>query len=83
MPCPADLYSHGSSLLATLQQVSAAAGTAIVVAVVASRQSSLLADGAGEVAARVGGNQWGFGVGAALAVVVVAIALVMPGRPAK
>lgn len=36
--------------------------------------------GASELAASVGGNQWGFGVGAVLAVVVVAIALVMPGR---
>jgi MFS transporter, DHA2 family, lincomycin resistance protein len=78
---PPDLYSHGSSLLATLQQVAAAAGTAIVVAVVASRQTSLLDGGATEVAARVGGNQWGFAVGAVLAVVVVAFALVMPGRP--
>jgi DHA2 family lincomycin resistance protein-like MFS transporter len=77
---PPELYSHGSSLLATLQQVAAAAGTAIVVAVVASRETSLLDGGASEVAALVGGNQWGFAVGALLAVVVVVIALVMPGR---
>ena len=77
---PPDLYSHGSSLLATLQQVAAAAGTAIVVAVVASRQAGLLDGGASDVAARVGGTQWGFGVGAVLAVVIVGFALVMPGR---
>ncbi|MGA8845709.1 MAG: DHA2 family efflux MFS transporter permease subunit [Nocardioides sp.] len=77
---PPELYSHGSSLLATLQQVAAAAGTAVVVAVVASRQAGLLDGGASDLAARVGGNQWGFGVGAVLALVVVAIALVLPGR---
>ncbi len=77
---PPDLYSHGSSLLATLQQVAAAIGTAIVVAVVASRQTSLLDGGASELAARVGGNQWGFGVGAILALVIVAFAVVLPGR---
>ncbi|CAN5260103.1 DHA2 family efflux MFS transporter permease subunit [soil metagenome] len=77
---PPDLYSHGSSLLGTLQQVAAATGTAIVVAVVASRQASLLDAGASQVEASVGGNQWGFAVGAILAVLVVAIALVMPGR---
>lgn len=77
---PPDLYSHGSSLLGTLQQVAAAAGTAIVVAVVASRQAGLLDAGASDLAARVGGNQWGFAVGAILGVVLVAFALVMPGR---
>ena len=77
---PPELYSHGSSLLATLQQVAAAAGTAVVVAVVASRQAGLLDGGASELAARVGGNQWALGVGAVLALVVVALALVLPGR---
>ena len=77
---PPHLYSHGSSLLATLQQVAGAAGTAVVIAVVSSRETGLLADGAGEIAARVGGTQWGFGVGAILAVVVVAIAVLIPGR---
>jgi DHA2 family lincomycin resistance protein-like MFS transporter len=77
---PPPLYSHGSSLLATLQQVAGAAGTAVVIAVVSSRETGLLADGADEIAARVGGTQWGFAVGAILAVVVVAIAVIMPGR---
>ncbi len=77
---PPSLYSHGSSLLGTLQQVAAAAGTAIIVAVVASRQASLLERGADQVSATVGANQWGFGVGAVLALVVVGIALVLPGR---
>lgn len=81
---PMELYSHGSSLLGALQQVAAATGAAIVVAVMAARNSSLLADGASDVEAQVGGTQWGFAVGAVLAVVVVAVAVVMPGRlPAK
>lgn len=77
---PMELYSHGSSLLGALQQVAAATGAAIVVAVMAARNSSLVADGATELEAQVGGTQWGFGVGAVLAVVVVAVAVVMPGR---
>ncbi|CAN5420186.1 DHA2 family efflux MFS transporter permease subunit [soil metagenome] len=77
---PRELYSHGSSLLGALQQVAAAAGAAIVVAVVSARTSGLLDGGASDLAARVSGTQWGFGVGAILALVVVAVAVVMPGR---
>jgi DHA2 family lincomycin resistance protein-like MFS transporter len=37
-PLPPHLYSHGSAILATLQQVAGAAGTAVLVAIMASRQ---------------------------------------------
>ena len=77
---PRELYSHGSSMLGTMQQVAAAIGTAVVVAVLSARESSLLADGVDAVSAHVGGMRWGFGVGAVLAVVVLALAFVMPGR---
>ncbi|WP_341927916.1 MDR family MFS transporter [Nocardioides psychrotolerans] len=78
---PPPLYSHGSSLLGTLQQVAAAVGTAVVVTVMASRQDSLLEGGRAPLEALVGGMRWGFGVGAVLAVLVVVVALAMPGRP--
>ena len=77
---PPHLYSHGSSILGTLQQVAAAAGTAIVIAVLSARESGLLDDGFSAIDARVGGMQWGFGVGAIIAIAVVAVAVVMPGR---
>jgi MFS transporter, DHA2 family, lincomycin resistance protein len=78
---PPSLYAHGSSMLGTLQQVAAATGTAVVVAVMAARQTHLDEAGLGEVAAHVGGLRWAFAVGALLAVVVVVLAVLMPGRP--
>ncbi|MGA8256700.1 MAG: MDR family MFS transporter [Nocardioides sp.] len=77
---PPHLYSHGSSILGTLQQVAAATGTAVVIAVMSARETGLLDDGLPALEARVAGMEWGFGVGAILAVVVVAVALLMPGR---
>ncbi|HSV40888.1 MAG TPA: MDR family MFS transporter [Nocardioidaceae bacterium] len=77
---PPQLYSHASSVLGTLQQVAAAIGTAVVVTVVTARSTSLADGGSSAVDATVGGLQWGFGIGAILAVALVAIALVMPGR---
>lgn len=77
---PPHLYSHGSSTLGALQQVAAAAGTAVVVAVVTARSTSLGSAGADELHALVGGMRWGFGVGAVLAVVVLVVALLMPNR---
>ncbi|MBS43018.1 MAG: MFS transporter [Nocardioides sp.] len=78
---PPHLYSHGSSMLGALQQVSAAAGTAVVIAVMAFRTTGLLDDGAAFLEARAGGMDWGFAVGAALAVGVLVLAVLMPGRP--
>ncbi|NNM48100.1 DHA2 family efflux MFS transporter permease subunit [Knoellia koreensis] len=71
---PPHLYAHGSAILGSLQQVAAAAGTAVVVSVMAGRAASSAASGASPVAALSDGIQWGFGVGAVLAVVMVAIA---------
>lgn len=42
---PPSLYGHGSALLSTLQQVAAAAGTALVITVMSARQASLIAAG--------------------------------------
>jgi DHA2 family lincomycin resistance protein-like MFS transporter len=71
---PPHLYSHGSAILGSLQQVAAAAGTAIVVGVMAARAVAAGAGGADTVAALSTGVRWGFGVGAVLALVAVAIA---------
>jgi DHA2 family lincomycin resistance protein-like MFS transporter len=78
---PPHLYSHGSSLLGALQQVAAAVGTALVVTVMSSRAASLAQDGADPMNALVGGMRWAFGVGAGLALVVLVLAFLLPGRP--
>jgi len=77
---PPHLYSHGSSLLGALQQVAAAVGTAIVVTVLSSRSADLARGGADQLHAMVGGMQWAFGVGAVLAVAMLALAFLLPGR---
>jgi MFS transporter, DHA2 family, lincomycin resistance protein len=77
---PPHLYSHGSSMLGTLQQVSAAFGTALVVTVMAARADQLVSVGVDQAVAQLSGMQLGFTVGAGLALVVVAIALLLPSR---
>ena len=77
---PPHLYSHGSSLLGTTQQVAGAIGTAVSVTILSSRAASLAADGATPAAALVGGLQWAFALGAVIAVAVVVLALLLPRR---
>ena len=80
---PMHLYSHASSLLGTLQQVAAALGTALVVTVMSVRAAALAGRGVEETGALLGGMRWAFAVGAALSVVVVVLAVALPGRPAR
>ncbi|QKE83309.1 MDR family MFS transporter [Arthrobacter sp. NEB 688] len=77
---PPHLYPHGSSLLGTAQQVSAAVGTALTVTVLSWRSAQLAAGGASEAAAYVGGVRAAFTVAAVLAVGVVGLALLLPNR---
>ena len=77
---PPHLYSHGSSLLGTAQQVAAAIGTALSVTVLASRSAALAADGASASAAFVGGLQWAFGVATVISLGAVVIAFRLPSR---
>ena len=77
---PMHLYSHGSSLLGTLQQVAAAVGTAVVVTVMSWRAGALANGGADAVDALVGGMRWAFGFGALTALGVVAMALLLPAK---
>jgi len=77
---PPHLYSHGSSLLGTLQQVAASVGTAAVVAVMSWRSADLVRGGTDPVDALVGGMRWAFAVGALLSVVVLVLACRLPGR---
>lgn len=69
---PQNLYSHGSAILGSLQQVAAAAGTALVVTVMVTRASSSAADGASATASMSSGVQLALGVCAVIAVGVLA-----------
>ncbi|MEV4839693.1 MDR family MFS transporter [Nonomuraea sp. NPDC049486] len=80
---PPRLYSHGSSILSTLQQVAAAFGTALVITVMSTRSEALAAAGVTEVLADLGGMRLAFVIGAALSVVVVVTALLLPARAAS
>ncbi|MFI6499907.1 MDR family MFS transporter [Nonomuraea typhae] len=77
---PPSLYSHGSSILSTLQQVAAAIGTALVVTVMSARAESLRADGVTEVLAQLEGMRLAFIIGAVLSIAVVITALLLPAR---
>ncbi|WP_069161441.1 MDR family MFS transporter [Nocardia altamirensis] len=80
---PHQLYSHGSSMLGTLQQVAAAFGTALVVTVMSARSTQLVKDGANAVSAHLDGMRLAFGVSAALALVVIVCAVLLPNRAAS
>ncbi len=75
-----DLYSHGSSLLGTLQQVAGAVGTAALVVILENRSSALVERGSTPDAAFVGGLQWAFIAGAVFGVIVVLVSLMLPAK---
>src|SRR3954470_20487125 len=77
---PPHLYSHGSSLLGTLQQVAGAMGTALVVMIMSTRAASQVRDGVAPAAAQLDGMQWAFAVSAVLCVVVLALVTFLPAR---
>ncbi len=77
---PPHLYSHGSSLLGTLQQVAGATGTALVVMIMSSRTAAQVADGVAPVAAQLDGMRWAFAVSAVLCVAVLGLVAMLPAR---
>ena len=77
---PSRLYSHGSSLLGTSQQVAAAVGTALTVTVLSWRERVATEGGAGPDAAYVTGVEAAFLVMAVLSVGVIVLALMLPAR---
>jgi DHA2 family lincomycin resistance protein-like MFS transporter len=68
-----ELYSHGSAVVGTVQQVAGAAGTAIFVAVMSGTSAGLLTDGLTEVNAQAGGVHAAFLLGAVVSVVAFAL----------
>jgi MFS transporter, DHA2 family, lincomycin resistance protein len=73
-PLPPYLYSHGSAVLGTLQQVAGAAGAALLVAIMSSRTATLTEAGLPQLIALNGGIQTAFGVAAAISLGAVVLA---------
>jgi len=69
-----NLYSHGSAVLGTVQQLAGAAGTAVFVTVMASRTGALLQDGAAEAVATTGGVTTAFMYGAVISMFAIIVA---------
>lgn len=80
-PLPPELYSHGSAILSTLQQVAGAAGTALLVALMAGRAASLTAQGTAPIPAQVEGLHLAFTVSGAIAALAVLLALFLKRAP--
>jgi DHA2 family lincomycin resistance protein-like MFS transporter len=65
------LYSHGSAVIGSLQQVAGAAGVALFVALMSARSTSLAARGLALVDALTGGIRGGFLCGAIISLLAV------------
>ena len=79
---PMNLYSHGSSMLGTIQQVAGAFGTALVITLMTSHEKSQIADGVPKLAAQIDGMQLAFLVSAVIALVVIVLVTMLPNRAA-
>ncbi|SDK82392.1 MFS transporter, DHA2 family, lincomycin resistance protein [Glycomyces sambucus] len=76
-----ELYSHGSAVLTTLQQVAGAAGTAVFITLMTTGTTASLEAGANPVTAQADGIHTAFLWGAGMAVIAVAAAFLVR-RPA-
>lgn len=76
-PLPPRLYSHGSAILTTLQQVAGAAGTALLVAIYSGRTAALVRAGTPTTPAMTGGVQAAFEVGTFFALAALGCAAFM------
>lgn len=71
---PSKLYSHGSALVGTIQQLAGAAGAALFVALMSLQTTALLSKGLSQVAATAGGIRVAFVWGAVISMFAVAAA---------
>ncbi|RJQ81006.1 DHA2 family efflux MFS transporter permease subunit [Pseudonocardiaceae bacterium YIM PH 21723] len=79
---PPELYSYGSSILGTLNQVAAAFGTALVVTVMSAHTGSLIAEGVAAKEAALSGMQLAFVVATIIALFNVVLSTMLPKRSA-
>ena len=78
---PPQLYSHGSALLGSIQQVAGAAGVALFVAVMSAQSAALARGGTPEVAALSDGIRTAFVIGAVISLFAL-VAAFFVRRPA-
>lgn len=71
---PPNLYSHGSAIVGTVQQVAGAAGTALLVAIMSAHTASLVAAGGSIESATAGGVRLAF-----LAAAIISLFAVVGG----
>jgi DHA2 family lincomycin resistance protein-like MFS transporter len=67
-----ELYSHGSAMLSSIQQVAGAAGVALLVALMSARSATLLTQGLGQIDALTAGVRDGFLAAAIISLCAVA-----------
>jgi DHA2 family lincomycin resistance protein-like MFS transporter len=82
-PLPPNLYSHGSAIITTLQQVAGAAGTALLVTIMTWRSAAAQAAGAGSADAQLAGLHAAFGTAAGIAAAAVVLSTLLRSAPAE
>jgi DHA2 family lincomycin resistance protein-like MFS transporter len=80
---PPPLYSHGSAILGSVQQVAGAAGVALFVALMTIRGDALIAGGAERAVAVNAGVQLAFFCAAAISLVAIVFAFFVKKPPAQ
>lgn len=78
---PSELYSHGSAILNTAQQLAGATGTALLISIYSGVSASDQAEGVAETVALADGANSAFLVGALAAVVALVLALFVTRNP--
>ncbi|WP_417599029.1 DHA2 family efflux MFS transporter permease subunit [Pararhodobacter oceanensis] len=68
---PKELYSHGSAIIGTVQQVAGAAGIALFVSIMSLRMFDAMEDGMELVPATAEGLQLAFSVGASISILLI------------
>lgn len=85
---PENLYSHGSAIVGTVQQVAGAAGTALLVTILSAHQIFPVANGPATVSSTATGIHWAFLTAAIISLLAIPAAFlvrppkVAPGEPA-
>jgi DHA2 family lincomycin resistance protein-like MFS transporter len=76
------LYSYGSAIVGTTQQLAGAAGVALLVSVLSVRSADLAAEGATVIEQTAGGVHTAFFVAAALSLIAIAGSFFFGCKPA-
>ena len=76
------LYSHGSAIVGTTQQVAGAAGTALFITVMSAQSAGLIAGGTAAIPAMAAGIHTAFVYGAVLSLALIPLAFLVKRPPA-